>query len=298
MSKSTLAVFLMSIVVVPLSAQVTADPEGGILYSDGFESGNTLAWPDRVPPLAPPDAFRMLDLDLRDPHVFVDIPGFGCLDFTDEELPLGLGPSFNDLLQTAIETDSDLDGFLDFSFILGFRPFSEAAVDERIDAGCGQCTDPPATTVCDWDRTVAIPRTTSYDALTAGTCLEALPGTTSSSRKVRSPALWSASPSSGWRAAWCAASSAKRSPTLSCCPALPETSSSARCYPAVRAAVPPAMIATWWTASAAGGSTSSTWPKRSPSSAIRVLPEARHLYYSPRRSSGSSWARNATVKAR
>ena len=126
-----------------------------------------------------PDAFRMIDLDLRDPHVFADVPVFGCSDFTDDPLPVGLGPSFNETLQTAIETDGDGDGFLDFSYILGFRPFADPASGLRIDAGCGACTDPPASTVCDWDREVAIPRTTSYDTIEAGLCLDALPGTTS-----------------------------------------------------------------------------------------------------------------------
>ncbi len=171
---------VLSLALAPAtSSQADDETAGAPLFSDGFESGNTLAWDNQVPPLPAPDAFRVIDLDLRDPHVFVDVPGFGCVDFTDDELPLGLGPSFNDSLQTAIETDGDFDGFLDLSLILGFRPFAETATDLRIDAGCGLCTEPLATTVCDWDREVAIPRTTTYDGLTAGTCLEALPGTTS-----------------------------------------------------------------------------------------------------------------------
>jgi hypothetical protein len=173
------AATLALLATLPLAAQEPEEPDGGALYADGFESGNTLAWTTRVPALPLPDAFRVLDLDLRDPHVFIDIPVFGCVDFTDDDLPAGLGPSFNDSLQTALETDGDGDGFLDFSFILGFRPFAETAADERIDAGCGLCTDPPAATTCDWDRAFAIPRTTTYDGITAGVCLDALPGTTS-----------------------------------------------------------------------------------------------------------------------
>ena len=166
--------------VVGAAQEATEAKAGGdVLYDDGFESGNTLAWSQRVPALPTPDAFRVIDLDLRDPHVFADVPGFGCSDFTDDPLPLGLGPSFNDSLQTAIETDDDGDGFLDFSYILGFRPFSESAVSLRLDAGCGSCTDPPATTTCDWDRELAIPRTTRYDAVPSGLCLAPLAGTTS-----------------------------------------------------------------------------------------------------------------------
>ncbi len=169
----------LSMLAAIADAQTESDESGTALFADGFESGNTLAWSNRVPGLPPPDAFRVVDLDLRDPHVFADIPGVGCVDFTDEELPLGLGPSFNDSLQAAIEGDEDGDGFLDFSQILGFRPFSESAVDERLDAGCGACTAPLATTSCDWDRTLVIPRTTTYDALSAGVCLEPIPATTS-----------------------------------------------------------------------------------------------------------------------
>jgi len=185
MHPSTITTLLSIALFAPLPAAAQdapaspATPEGAVLFSNGFDSGNTLAWSTRVPPLTPADTFRILDLDLRDPHVFVDIPGFGCVDFTDDALPAGLGPSFNDSLQTAIENDSDGDGLLDFSYIIGFRPFVETAGELRIDGGCGACTDPPTTAVCDWDRAIAIPRTTTYNGLTAGLCLEALPGTTS-----------------------------------------------------------------------------------------------------------------------
>lgn len=170
---------LASLLALPAAGQAPSSPTGVPLFANGFESGNTLAWDARVPAEPSPDAFRVLDLDLRDPHVFTDLPVFGCVDFTDMPLPAGLGPSFNETLQGSIETDGDGDGFLDFSFMLGFRPFSETAVDLRIDVGCGLCTDPPASTVCDWDRREVIPRTTTYDSLPAGPCLGPLPGTTS-----------------------------------------------------------------------------------------------------------------------
>jgi hypothetical protein len=188
-SSSLPALLALSLLAGAAGAQTSDQAAGTALYGDGFESANTLAWDLRVPPLPPPTAFRIVDLDLRDPHVWINVAPFGCFDFTDDALPLGLGPSFNESLQTAIETDGDGDGLLDFSFILGFRPFSEGAVDLRIDAGCGLCTDPPATTTCDWDRQVVIPRTTSYDGLSAGVCLEALPGTTSGYNPPVAPTL-------------------------------------------------------------------------------------------------------------
>ena len=149
---------------------------GSAIAADGFESGNTLAWDQRVPPLPTPDVFRFSDLDLRDPHVFVDVPGFGCLDVTDDPPPIG--PSVNEQLETAVTTDDDGDGLLDLSLLLGFRPFSATAAGERLDVGLGDCLEPIGSTVCDW-RIPPVPRTTTYDAPAAGACLEPHPGTTS-----------------------------------------------------------------------------------------------------------------------
>jgi hypothetical protein len=151
-------------------------PAGDPISADGFESGNTLAWDLRLPPLPVPDVFRFADLDLRDPHVFLDVPGFGCLDVTDDAPPGG--PSVNEQLATAVTTDDDGDGLLDLSVLLGFRPFDTAAVGLRLDAGPGDCLEPIGATVCDW-RIPPVPRTTSYDALSSGACVEPHSGTTS-----------------------------------------------------------------------------------------------------------------------
>lgn len=151
-------------------------PAGDPLIADGFESGNTLAWEVRVPPLPPPDVFRFSDLDLRDPHVFVDLGALGCLDVTDSA-PAGV-MSLNEQLETAVTTDDDGDGLLDLSVLLGFRPFDPSAVALRLDTGPGDCLEPIGSTVCDW-RIPPVPRTTAYDAPASGACLEPHPGTTS-----------------------------------------------------------------------------------------------------------------------
>lgn len=166
-----------SAAVTPVVA--SEDPEGDpALFGDGFESGNTLGWDQRVPPEIAPDAFRFTDLDLRDPHVFVDLPGFGCVDFTDEPLPGGFAPSFNEQLAAAIEEDGDRDGLLDLSVVYGFRPFEPLATALPVDHGVGACLPPADATICDWDIPPVPPRTT-YDGLDVGLCLTPHPGTTS-----------------------------------------------------------------------------------------------------------------------
>lgn len=150
------------------------------IFVDGFESGNTLGWSATVgdPTLTPPDPFRLSDLDLRDPHVFVDLPIFGCTDFTDQDLPLGLGPSLNSQIATAITTDGDGDNLLDASFLLLFRPFATTATQVRVDSGAGSCTAPLAGTSCA-AIAGAPPATTRYSTQTSGLCLDVEPGTTS-----------------------------------------------------------------------------------------------------------------------
>ncbi len=145
-------------------------------FEDGFESGNTLAYGQSFgePPLTPADAFRTSDLRLRDPHVFVSLPIFGCFDFTDQNLPLNLGPSFNAQLNTAITTDGDGDGFLDLSLLFLARPLTAPATNVRADSANGLC----ATASCDRDP-ASVPQTTFYSTQTSGLCLDAVPGTTS-----------------------------------------------------------------------------------------------------------------------
>lgn len=150
-------------------------------FADGFESGNTLAWSQSLgePPLTPADAFRTTDLRLRDPHLFVAIPLFGCFDFTDQNLPLGLGPSFNAQIATAITTDADGDGNLDLSLLLLARPMSSSAVSFRADTANGLCpASPGPLPFCDPDP-ASVPQTTQYSAQASGLCLDVVPGTTS-----------------------------------------------------------------------------------------------------------------------
>ncbi|MDX1999147.1 MAG: hypothetical protein SF066_15625 [Thermoanaerobaculia bacterium] len=153
------------------------------ISSDGFESGNTLGWDLTVPTLESAVVFRMSDLDLRDPHVFTNIPGlpvFGCLDFTDNGFPLGLAPSFNAQLATSITTDGDGDGWLDLSQLLAFRPLLFFSEPRRLDTGGGWCSPPTGEVlICSAWRRPPVPLTTTYSFLDSGTCLAPVAGTTS-----------------------------------------------------------------------------------------------------------------------
>jgi hypothetical protein len=145
------------------------------VFSDDFESRNTLSWDIEAPPLPAPDVLRWTDLDLRDPHVFVQTTF--CNDHTPHGAP---GFSVNDELAQSLVTDADTDGFLDRTHLTVFRPLDPDAIAGRLDEGAARCTAPVGTTYCDWtDHDLSTPVTVAYDTLTAaGDCLEPQPGTT------------------------------------------------------------------------------------------------------------------------
>ncbi|MEM9860471.1 MAG: DUF4215 domain-containing protein [Myxococcota bacterium] len=115
-----------------------------------------------------PVAFRMSDLDLRDPHAFADV--FGCRDITDTVFGFdGVNPQF----QAAIQTDGDSDGLLDLSFVLAFDSLDQS------DGGTGDmsfvvadCTTAPIRCTAD----TSLPLT--YTSQSSGACLGLVPGTT------------------------------------------------------------------------------------------------------------------------
>ena len=145
------------------------------IFSDGFESRNTLAWSTEQPPLAAPAVHRLTDLDLRDPHFYVEF--IACFDITDNDLPGAPGSAVNTRFAAAIASDDDGDGFLDSSSLLAFRPYDPLATAERIDLGYGDCPEPSPPVSCDWRRP-PVPQTSDYEAFGLGTCLEPVVGTT------------------------------------------------------------------------------------------------------------------------
>jgi hypothetical protein len=116
-------------------------------------------------------AFRFTDLDLRDPHVYVNF--LGAQDITDT--PLG-GFSINGELEENLTTDEDEDGFLDMSLVTVFDPFDPVAptMPAQVYAGAA-CTAPPQEIVCGPGALPAV-ATTGTNA-SAGTCLDTIAGT-------------------------------------------------------------------------------------------------------------------------
>lgn len=126
-----------------------------------------------LPALAQSDVFRINDMDLRDPHVYVDV--LGCRDVTDTAL---LGFSVNGRLQASIQTDADVpsDGLLDLSTLIEFLPLDQSLTTNLMDSGSADCTAPIATTTC--VRPI-VPSGIAGDAalLSAGACLAPITGT-------------------------------------------------------------------------------------------------------------------------
>ena len=118
-------------------------------------------------------AFRFTDLDLRDPHVWVNI-GFGVIDITDTST-IGI----NDGLQENLTTDEDKDGFLDMSPVNLFDPFDQGAPTMPAHMALGAVCAAPPQVVCGPGASTITP-TTATNA-SAGTCLDVLADTTTAS---------------------------------------------------------------------------------------------------------------------
>ena len=109
--------------------------EAGEQCDDG-NSNNNDACANNCTTNIVPTAFRFTDLDLRDPHIFIDF--VACNDVTDRSL-LGQ-PSINGQLQTSIQADGNGDGLLDFSPTLVFRPLSQTAATMPLEFHFANCT--------------------------------------------------------------------------------------------------------------------------------------------------------------
>jgi hypothetical protein len=116
------------------------------------------------------DAFRITQLYLRDPHMFV-----GISDVTDKPV---LNVSINQiLLPDKLTMDGDRDGFLDVSMIL-LLPRLEAANGGIVVATSGKCaTSTP--TRCNRDLEAQPEATWPIEVQTNGACLEPIAATTS-----------------------------------------------------------------------------------------------------------------------
>jgi hypothetical protein len=134
------------------------------------------------PAAAAPTAYRLVDLDLRDPHGFVSF--IGCRDVTDTQL---LGYSLNGSLQTSIQTDHDSNGLLDKSYLLVFDGNPAAGTTGTVAFRLADCTAPMTGTSCVPNASAPVPL--AWTNAGAGTCLAPLAGTV----RPYSPAITSAS---------------------------------------------------------------------------------------------------------
>jgi hypothetical protein len=113
-----------------------------------------------------PTAFRAQTIELRDPHVFVNVGT--CLDATD---------ILNGMLGSSLTTDGNNDGKLDLSVLIVFRPLTQGDGTTNADFQGADCTAPEATTTC--TRNSSPMTALSVTSMTSGTCLGPVNGTTS-----------------------------------------------------------------------------------------------------------------------
>jgi cysteine-rich repeat protein len=151
--------------------------DGGVVPGDGCDASCQLE----------ATAFRFTDMDLRDPHTFVDF--IGCRDLTDTTF---FGFSTNNELQTAIQTDDDGDGLLDLSPVVVFRPLDQAGTSTPMDFLFADCTAPMSSTTCSKPAGAMVTSSTATN-MSSGTCLGVIPGTGSG----YSPAIATASAAGG-----------------------------------------------------------------------------------------------------
>lgn len=139
------------------------------IFEADFDDGTPGLWSAVAGP--PATSFRISDVDLRDPHLFVDL--LGCHDVTDT--PYLVVPAINAELAAALTGDSDGDGFIDLSPLLRFRPFADPADGLLVEFTDGDCTTPSSCVVAP----DAVASWTAYDRGGGEPCLAAEPGTTS-----------------------------------------------------------------------------------------------------------------------
>jgi len=133
------------------------------IYADSMES-------------MPIVVYRTTQLALRDPHVFVDVPVFGCVDFTDTPIPV-VNVSFNGTLADMLNMDGNGDNLLDLNILQGLDRFNPEGVGQMVNPLNGVCDAPAPPDSCLLQpSTIAAIATTN---ITTGLCLQSIAGTTS-----------------------------------------------------------------------------------------------------------------------
>ena len=135
--------------------------DGNLVNGDACSNACTL----------PPTAFRMSDLDLRDPHVFVT-PIIGCADVTDTPVA---GFAVNPQIMDNIQMDADGDGLLDLSPTIVFRPLNQSGAGQLMELHFARCNTPFANPSC--RQGVQLPVVAQSTNMSAGMCLSPLAST-------------------------------------------------------------------------------------------------------------------------
>ena len=152
------------------TATATASPT----ITDTATATATATLTPTATPTAIPDAFRVDLIELRDPHVFVELAPGACFDITD---PNVLGISLNELIADAITMDSEPDGLLDVSLLSVFRPLAQPPAPGGIaEIYTADCMPPLGGESCAPGATP--PGITTYVNQATGTCAVPLAGTT------------------------------------------------------------------------------------------------------------------------
>ncbi len=133
------------------------------IYADSMES-------------MPAVVYRNTQLALRDPHVFVDVPVFGCVDFTDTPIPVA-NVSFNGSLADMLTMDGNADNLLDLSILQALDRFDPQGIGQMVNPLTGVCAAPFPPDSCSVDPITSQSIATSN--VDFGLCLQSIVGTTS-----------------------------------------------------------------------------------------------------------------------
>ena len=121
-------------------------------------------------PSAAPARFRVSELYLRDPHLFLT-----GIDITE---PSSLGVSVNaDLIHNGLTTDYDADGFVDVSILATLTPFDPSSKSATLQLVDGQCAAKNVQD-CKPHPMPGLNAQWTVDNQASGTCLSALENTT------------------------------------------------------------------------------------------------------------------------
>lgn len=148
--------------------------DGGTMSGDGCSDTCQLE----------PVAFRLTDLDIRDPHLYARV--IFCLDVTNTAFGMD---GVNPLIQASIQTDGDdpADGLLDLSIVQLFDPLEQAAGTSTASyITFPDCTAPMSSTTCTLAAGAERTPGTAMNMGMGAVCLDRIPGTT---RMSYTPAL-------------------------------------------------------------------------------------------------------------